>query len=154
MGFPVGYSELMLPKILLYLVFFMGQIRRVLGRAWEPASAAAPPPRPARSAARAAAAVAAVREMLAVATAEDLAAEGWAVPEACAVCLHEMEAEDEVRRPMNCRHVFHRGCLERWAEQDRRTCPLCRAPLVRAGPAEVRSGFPLSDPVDFLPSLS
>jgi RING-H2 zinc finger protein RHA1 len=35
-----------------------------------------------------------------------------------------------VRRLNNCRHAFHRGCLDRWMAHDQRTCPLCRAPLL------------------------
>ncbi|KAG8065932.1 hypothetical protein GUJ93_ZPchr0004g39184 [Zizania palustris] len=49
----------------------------------------------------------------------------------CAVCLSGIGGGDEVRRLSNCRHVFHRGCLDRWMEHDdQRTCPLCRAPLI------------------------
>ena len=48
----------------------------------------------------------------------------------CAVCLSGIGGGDEVRRLSNCRHVFHRACLDRWMEHDQRTCPLCRAPLI------------------------
>ena len=50
--------------------------------------------------------------------------------ESCAVCLYEFEGEDEIRRLTNCRHIFHRGCLDRWMGYDQRTCPLCRTPFI------------------------
>jgi RING-H2 zinc finger protein RHA1 len=46
------------------------------------------------------------------------------------VCLSGVCGGDEVRRLSNCRHVFHRACLDRWMDHDQRTCPLCRAPLI------------------------
>nr|ACG40820.1 RING zinc finger protein-like [Zea mays] len=48
----------------------------------------------------------------------------------CAVCLSGIGGGDEVRRLGNCRHAFHRACLDRWMAHDQRTCPLCRAPLI------------------------
>lgn len=59
------------------------------------------------------------------------------VPESedtCAVCLNQLRMEDEVRELMNCDHVFHRECIDRWLDHDHDnhnpTCPLCRAPLL------------------------
>ncbi|KAE8818623.1 RING-H2 zinc finger protein RHA1a [Hordeum vulgare] len=52
------------------------------------------------------------------------------LPEGCAVCLGDFHGAARVRRPRACRHVFHRGCLDRWASHGHRTCPLCRAPLL------------------------
>ncbi|CAJ1940616.1 unnamed protein product [Sphenostylis stenocarpa] len=52
----------------------------------------------------------------------------------CAVCLSQLEVDDEVRELMNCYHVFHRECIDRWLEHEHEnhnpTCPLCRAPLL------------------------
>jgi len=54
----------------------------------------------------------------------------------CAVCLNQLKDEDEVRELMNCYHVFHKECIDRWLEHDHEsenhnpTCPLCRAPLL------------------------
>ncbi|MED6201028.1 hypothetical protein PIB30_091013 [Stylosanthes scabra] len=52
----------------------------------------------------------------------------------CAVCLNQMKMEDEVRELMNCYHVFHKECIDRWLDHDDNnhnpTCPLCRAPLI------------------------
>ncbi|OAY75934.1 RING-H2 zinc finger protein RHA1a [Ananas comosus] len=135
MGFPVGYSELLLPKLLLQLILFLGLLRRVLSWAfgavglgdlldpdapWAPDAHAAPQPRPAP----------AVDDVLPVVRYDELRP----LPhprgggESCAVCLHDLDGAAEVRRLANCRHVFHRGCLDRWMAHDQRTCPLCRAP--------------------------
>ncbi|MQL77711.1 hypothetical protein Taro_010124 [Colocasia esculenta] len=48
----------------------------------------------------------------------------------CAVCLCGLAAGDEVRELGNCRHAFHRRCIDRWVDQGRLTCPLCRARLL------------------------
>ncbi|KAF7046479.1 hypothetical protein CFC21_055505 [Triticum aestivum] len=57
------------------------------------------------------------------------------LPEGCAVCLGDFHGAARVRRPRGCRHVFHRGCLDRWAAHGHRTCPLCRASLLPPAPA-------------------
>lgn len=44
----------------------------------------------------------------------------------CAVCLYEFKAEDEIQRLTNCRHIFHKNCLDRWMGYYHTTCPLCR----------------------------
>ncbi|KAF3448596.1 hypothetical protein FNV43_RR09309 [Rhamnella rubrinervis] len=59
-------------------------------------------------------------------------------PESCAVCLYEFEGQDEIRRLTNCRHIFHRGCLDRWMGYDQRTCPLCRTPFI---PEDMQGAF-------------
>ncbi|WOK94083.1 E3 ubiquitin-protein ligase [Canna indica] len=49
----------------------------------------------------------------------------------CAVCLSEVGRQDAVWELGNCRHVFHKGCLDRWLDHDEHlSCPLCRAPLL------------------------
>ncbi|CAN4075923.1 unnamed protein product [Withania somnifera] len=51
-------------------------------------------------------------------------------PESCAVCLYEFDWEDEIRRLMNCCHVFHRSCVDRWMDHGQNTCPLCRKEFI------------------------
>ncbi|CAN0876672.1 E3 ubiquitin-protein ligase RHA2A [Linum grandiflorum] len=45
-----------------------------------------------------------------------------------------MEEWDEIRE-LSCRHLFHRGCLDRWSHYFTRrpTCPLCRRSLSASG---------------------
>ncbi|KAI6701922.1 hypothetical protein NL676_011058 [Syzygium grande] len=50
----------------------------------------------------------------------------------CAVCLSGIEGKHEVRELLNCSHVFHRVCLDRWVEENQVTCPLCRCLLFPA----------------------
>ncbi|XP_048546819.1 probable E3 ubiquitin-protein ligase RHA1A [Triticum urartu] len=52
------------------------------------------------------------------------------LPEGCVVCLSDFHGAARVRRPRGCQHVFHFGCLDRWAAHGHRICPFCRAPLL------------------------
>uniref|UniRef100_A0A0D3FZB0 RING-type domain-containing protein n=1 Tax=Oryza barthii TaxID=65489 RepID=A0A0D3FZB0_9ORYZ len=74
-------------------------------------------------------------------------------PMAIEEALPVVRFDDEVRRLSNCRHVFHRGCLDRWIEHDdQRTCPLCRAPLIpdeMAGALWAAAGVPDASDFDF-----
>ncbi|XP_047982584.1 brassinosteroid-responsive RING protein 1-like [Salvia hispanica] len=48
----------------------------------------------------------------------------------CSICLECIEERDEVRELCNCRHLFHRECLDTWIDEGRVTCPLCRSMLL------------------------
>uniref|UniRef100_A0A0D9YWH0 RING-type domain-containing protein n=1 Tax=Oryza glumipatula TaxID=40148 RepID=A0A0D9YWH0_9ORYZ len=180
MGFPVGYSELLLPRLLLQVLLLLGHLHRFLlwafhavglgdlidnppglaateqdlmlqGRGggmaegWASSSAlqhrrpefrAIPPM--------------AIEEALPVVRFDELVASAPAVVCGggdCAVCLSGICGRDEVRRLSNCRHVFHRGCLDRWMAHEQRTCPLCRAPLIPDELLPAASGLP--DPSDY-----
>ncbi|RLN33969.1 hypothetical protein C2845_PM03G16890 [Panicum miliaceum] len=48
----------------------------------------------------------------------------------CVFCLSGIEEGSEVRE-LECRHLFHRGCLDRWLlARPLATCPLCRCRLL------------------------
>lgn len=47
----------------------------------------------------------------------------------CVVCLSKIKEGEELRK-LECRHVFHKKCLEGWLHQLNFTCPLCRSALV------------------------
>ncbi|KAL6633773.1 hypothetical protein ACP70R_026444 [Stipagrostis hirtigluma subsp. patula] len=66
---------------------------------------------------------------------EDGEAETAGSSATCIVCLERLEAADEVRRLGGCAHAFHRGCIDRWIDLGRLTCPLCRSSLLPRGPA-------------------
>lgn len=46
----------------------------------------------------------------------------------CCVCLSGFEADQEVSE-LSCKHFFHKGCLEKWFDNQHSTCPLCRSVL-------------------------
>ncbi|KAL6652189.1 hypothetical protein ACP70R_011114 [Stipagrostis hirtigluma subsp. patula] len=183
MGFPVGYSELVLPKQLLHLLLLLGYIRRFLLWAFHAvglgdlldlgddvhqallpqdhhhgARDPAPQLQHRRAEFRPVPAMV-IEEVLPVVRFDELVAAAASPAAACAVvggdcavCLSGIGGGDEVRRLSNCRHVFHRGCLDRWMEHDQRTCPLCRAPLIpdeMAGALWAAAGVPDASDFDF-----
>ncbi|KAL6006769.1 hypothetical protein ACLOJK_032264 [Asimina triloba] len=70
-----------------------------------------------------------VRRVLPVLLYKDWEVDGE-LQDTCAFCLCGFEAEEEIRRLTNCRHIFHRPCLDRWIDHDQITCPLCRTCFV------------------------
>lgn len=52
----------------------------------------------------------------------------------CLVCLGDYEPEEEVRR-LNCRHAFHKPCVDRWITDGRNSCPVCRTEAVQVKPS-------------------
>ncbi|XP_031493917.1 brassinosteroid-responsive RING protein 1 [Nymphaea colorata] len=138
MGFPVGYSELFLPRLLINAASLLGFLRGIIDwllRSVGLAGFLEPDPSwpdctdqlPEFQSMTAVL----IREILPVVRFDDMVAAGDCEGgESCAVCLYEFEAGDEIRRLTNCRHIFHRACLDRWMDHDQRTCPLCRTCFV------------------------
>lgn len=149
MGFPVGYPELFLPKFFLHALYLLSFVRTLLfsflsllGLADLLDSAAVVSPGPAASPEhhghrnlRVPVSAVLIRELLPVVK---LGGGGDGAEESCAVCLYELDGGEEIRRLWNCRHVFHRECVDRWMDHDQMTCPLCRTPFV---PEEMRDEF-------------
>ncbi|XAR51142.1 hypothetical protein NMG60_11005691 [Bertholletia excelsa] len=72
-----------------------------------------------------------IGELLGLSTFEEVARDVPGECDTCAVCLRRMRRRDPVRQLGNCRHAFHRRCIDRWLDHDvYATCPLCRAPLL------------------------
>ncbi|XP_018852531.1 E3 ubiquitin-protein ligase RHA1B-like [Juglans regia] len=133
MGFPVGYTELLLPKLFLHTLSVLGFLRKFistifrylgLGDFLEPDISW--PDTPDRIPEFHSVSAVLIREILPVVRFSDLVDP----PESCAVCLYEFESQDEIRRLTNCRHIFHKGCLDRWMGYEQKTCPLCRTPFI------------------------
>ncbi|KAJ7962430.1 E3 ubiquitin-protein ligase RHA1B [Quillaja saponaria] len=139
MGFPVGYTEVFFPNLFLHTLSLLGFIRNLifllfhfLGLSdfietevvWSDSHVRIPDEPPISALL--------IREFLPVIKYEDLAVSAVAgdLPESCAVCLYEFEGGEEIRWLTNCKHIFHRDCLDRWMDHDQKTCPLCRTPFV------------------------
>ncbi|CAE6440282.1 unnamed protein product [Rhizoctonia solani] len=45
--------------------------------------------------------------------------------ERCLICLDDYD-NDEDLRIMNCKHMFHKDCVDHWMETGRNNCPACR----------------------------
>ncbi|PSS24273.1 E3 ubiquitin-protein like [Actinidia chinensis var. chinensis] len=135
MGFPVGYTEVFLPKLFIHILSLLGLIRalilaifRFLGISDFLEPEISYPENPTRSENPTVSAVL-IREFLPVVRFEEVVSGGGG-GESCAVCLYEFEAGEEIRWLTNCKHIFHRSCVDRWMDHDRNTCPLCRTPFV------------------------
>ncbi|KAJ0964191.1 hypothetical protein J5N97_029313 [Dioscorea zingiberensis] len=51
--------------------------------------------------------------------------------ETCAVCLGEYLDEEEVRVLPQCKHLFHRACIDEWLLERSSFCPVCRARVIQ-----------------------
>ncbi|XP_061341312.1 brassinosteroid-responsive RING protein 1-like [Gastrolobium bilobum] len=136
MGFPVGYAEVFFPNLFLHALTLLGLLRNLVFLLFHflglsdflETEVAWPDPRtpdPTRSPSVSAVLI---RELLPVAKFAEVAAGNSA--SSCAVCLFEFSEEEEIRCLRNCKHIFHRGCVDRWIDHDQKTCPLCRTPFV------------------------
>ncbi|XVF20049.1 hypothetical protein REPUB_Repub11eG0164800 [Reevesia pubescens] len=50
----------------------------------------------------------------------------------CAICLEKFEDGDQCRVLYNCKHIYHKFCIDQWLARDRH-CPLCRGSLRGSG---------------------
>ncbi|KAL2630087.1 hypothetical protein R1flu_014773 [Riccia fluitans] len=48
----------------------------------------------------------------------------------CTVCLSEFCDMETVYELPQCKHTFHKPCLNQWLQHRRTTCPLCRSSLL------------------------
>lgn len=46
----------------------------------------------------------------------------------CAICLEKIDSDYLYT---DCDHSFHHGCLTKWMEEDKTTCPLCRKNIIQ-----------------------
>ncbi|WOG81263.1 hypothetical protein DCAR_0100408 [Daucus carota subsp. sativus] len=134
MRFPLSYSDFSIPKIIHNTSCFLGLIKELLYVIlfYQPCVEAFLDPDidwPTRLKTRHE-----KTPLLAVLTRELLPVVKYSElvnpPENCAVCLHEFSDSEEIRKLTNCRHVFHRECVDRWMDHEQKTCPLCRTPFI------------------------
>ena len=138
MGFPVGYPEVSVPNIFLYTLSLLSFLRSLtisflsllhlsdlLDTDFSTTTTLPDSHihRPTLSAIL-------IREFLPIITFNDLAGGDSSPAVGCAVCLNEFAGEEEIRCMANCRHMFHRTCVDRWIDHDQKTCPLCRTHFV------------------------
>ncbi|XP_061361227.1 brassinosteroid-responsive RING protein 1-like [Gastrolobium bilobum] len=144
MGFPVGYPEVLVPNLFLHFLTLLGSLRSLVFSllhllrlsdfldAYD-AAVSSPESRPVRPQGPTLSALL-IREFLPVVSFLDLAGKSPAVVAenggCCAVCLSEFSGEEEIRCMANCKHIFHRVCVDRWIDHDQKTCPLCRTHFV------------------------
>ncbi|XP_058739909.1 brassinosteroid-responsive RING protein 1-like [Vicia villosa] len=135
MGFPIGYPELSVPNFFLYILSLLAFLRSLvtsflsllhlsdlLDTDFSTATVTeSNSHRPTLSAIL-------IRDFLPVVSFRELAGDSKTVE--CAVCLDEFSGEEEIRCMTNCKHIFHRTCVDRWIDHDQKTCPLCRTHFV------------------------
>ncbi|GLJ55466.1 hypothetical protein SUGI_1191030 [Cryptomeria japonica] len=136
MGFLAGQYILVIPRLLVHAAFLLSVLKNVffwalrcvgLAEIFEPETS-----EHTENASGSLFSAEVIREHLPVAMFGEVSKRFCAVEEdfICAVCLCAFEADDEIRELCNCRHIFHRDCLDKWLDHDQNTCPLCRSSLM------------------------
>nr|ODN94558.1 hypothetical protein L204_04691 [Cryptococcus depauperatus CBS 7855] len=54
--------------------------------------------------------------------------------ERCMVCLSDYKPDEDCRI-LNCRHAFHKDCVDHWLTTGRNSCPACRSEAVETKPS-------------------
>ncbi|KAF1994112.1 hypothetical protein P154DRAFT_39274 [Amniculicola lignicola CBS 123094] len=49
----------------------------------------------------------------------------------CVICLDVIKPKDYIRA-LNCRHIYHKRCFDRWFVDSHEYCPLCHSPVLSA----------------------
>ncbi|KGN56500.1 hypothetical protein Csa_010889 [Cucumis sativus] len=137
MGYPIGYADMFFPNAFLHLLFFLGYIRSLivslfqfLGLSDFLESNVVWPENPTSIFYDRSVPTILIEKFVPVVKFTDIVAAVEFPPECCAVCLCEFQDDDEVRFLKNCKHIFHKECLDRWMIRDQRSCPLCRTLIV------------------------
>ncbi|KAI3703455.1 hypothetical protein L1987_73539 [Smallanthus sonchifolius] len=126
MGFPISYTNLFLPKFILHILTLLTLIHNLISSILRFTALQFHPPSDHQLVHSQSFSAVLLRELLPDVKFSDLEDP----PEICVVCLYEFGAGDEIRGLTNCKHVFHRCCIDRWMDHDRKTCPICRTPVV------------------------
>ncbi|CAK9156598.1 unnamed protein product [Ilex paraguariensis] len=153
MGIPAGHPDFVVPELLVQVLTVLGFIGKpisffsfpTLGFSYFLEPDTAFPIRPEFESELHSISGILIRELLPVVKFSDLIDP----PETCAVCLCKFSGTDKIRRLINCQHIFHRSCLDRWMDHDQKTCPLCRTTFI----PDWVMGFPVGYADFFLPTL-
>ncbi|CAJ2671259.1 E3 ubiquitin-protein ligase rha1b-like protein [Trifolium pratense] len=131
MGFPGEYPEVHVPNIFIYILSFIAFLRSIailfisiLDTYFSSASS------PESQLHRPTLSEILIREFLPVVSFSDLDGDSPPAAVGCALCLNDFAGEEEIRCMANCRHIFHRTCVDGWINRDQKTCPLCRTHFV------------------------
>lgn len=139
MGFPVGCSQIIIPKLLLHVVYVLICIisavycfLRFLGFSefLEPGTSRPDETNQGLKSVSSSVSAQRIRERLPVVRFGVLAEASGDEDFMCAVCLNNMERHEEIRRLTNCSHIFHRECVDKWLDHGQNACPLCRSPFL------------------------
>ncbi|XP_027150053.1 probable E3 ubiquitin-protein ligase XERICO [Coffea eugenioides] len=66
-------------------------------------------------------------------------------PLICSICLSDFVEGEEGRELLQCKHRFHRNCIEKWLQGWQATCPLCRHLVI---PNEIVAEYQISQIVE------
>ncbi len=47
----------------------------------------------------------------------------------CPICIENFSL-GEYHKTLNCQHVFHKKCIDRWFKRDHSDCPMCRTKII------------------------
>jgi hypothetical protein len=47
----------------------------------------------------------------------------------CPICLDEIKM-GEFQKTLDCKHCFHKKCIDRWFKKDNDFCPMCRLKVI------------------------
>ena len=51
------------------------------------------------------------------------------INEQCSICIEDFCCGD-YQRTLNCKHSFHKKCIDKWFRKDKNDCPMCRTNII------------------------
>lgn len=48
----------------------------------------------------------------------------------CPICLEQLH-KGEYQKVLDCKHCFHKKCIDRWFKKDNDFCPMCRLKVIK-----------------------
>ena len=50
----------------------------------------------------------------------------------CAICLENVYFNNKCLFLVNCKHIFHKNCINTWIRMSTNTCPICRTIILKS----------------------